>query len=250
MKRREVQVKHGEDLAPGGHLGLGGKYLPGWQAFFFDFDGVLADSVEVKTRAFARLFEAHGPEITAKVVDHHHRHSGVTRVDKFRHYYQEFLRQPLSEGELAELCQRFARLVVDEVVAAPEISGVGAFLRHWGGKLPCFVVSATPEEEIRAIVKRRGWSVFFKEVCGAPKSKGENLKMLLTKHGLRPERCLFFGDAESDYRAARDCGVAFLGILPGPNAPLLNAAPEVNWVRDFTEVTRLLSQSGKGGTFL
>ncbi len=76
--------------------------------------------------------------------------------------------------------------------------------------------------------------------------------MLLTKHGLRPERCLFFGDAESDYRAARDCGVAFLGILPGPNAPLLNAAPEVNRVRDFTEVgCRIISgdraKSGRGG---
>jgi beta-phosphoglucomutase-like phosphatase (HAD superfamily) len=68
-----------------------------WQAFFFDFDGVLADSVEVKTKAFARLFEPFGPEVMARVVDHHRRYSGVTRVDKFRHYYREFLQQPLSE---------------------------------------------------------------------------------------------------------------------------------------------------------
>ncbi|MDP3181686.1 MAG: HAD hydrolase-like protein [Desulfobaccales bacterium] len=216
-----------------------------WQAFFFDFDGVLADSVEVKTRAFARLFEAHGPEIMAKVVDHHRRHSGVTRVDKFRHYYQEFLKQPLSDAGLAELCQRFACLVVDEVVAAPEISGAGDFLRDWAGKLPCFVVSATPEEEIRLIVQRRSWSAYFQEVCGAPKSKGENLKSLLTKHALTPARCLFFGDAESDYRAAQACGVPFLGILPDAAAPLLKAAPEVKWVRDFTEVAQLLHPPGK-----
>ena len=216
--------------------------MPDWQAFFFDFDGVLADSVEVKTRAFARLFEAHGPEVMAKVVDHHRRHSGVTRVDKFRHYYQEFLRQPLSDEELADLCRRFARLVVDEVVAAPEIPGVVPFLRHWSEKLPCFVVSATPEEEIRTIVKRRGWSAYFQEVRGAPKSKGENLKLLLTKHGLTPEQCLFFGDAESDYRAAQACGVPFLGILPDATAPLLKAVPEVKWVWDFTEVARLLRQ--------
>jgi beta-phosphoglucomutase-like phosphatase (HAD superfamily) len=211
-----------------------------WQAFFFDFDGVLADSVEVKTRAFAQLFAPFGPEVEAKVVDHHRRHSGVTRVDKFRHYYQEFLGRPLDEAGLADLCSRFARLVVDKVVAAPEIFGAEAFLRRWEARLPCFVVSATPEVEIREIVKRRGWSGYFGEVMGAPRSKRENLEILLGRHQLMPGRCLFFGDADSDYRAAQACGVHFLGILPDQQAPLLKSAPEVKWVRDFTEVEQAL----------
>jgi len=42
-----------------------------YKALFFDFDGVLADSVEVKTDAFSKLFEKFGPEIQAKVVEHH-----------------------------------------------------------------------------------------------------------------------------------------------------------------------------------
>ncbi len=206
-----------------------------WQAFFFDFDGVLADSVEVKTRAFARLFEPFGPEIEARVAEHHRTHSGVTRVDKFRHYYREFLGQSLTEEGLADLCRRFARLVVDEVVAAPEIPGAEAFLRSWQGKLPFFVVSATPQEEMREIVRRRGWAGYFLEVRGAPTSKKDNLEDLLRAHSLPAGRCLFFGDALSDYRAAQACGVAFLGILPGPKAPLLKSAPEVHWARDFTE---------------
>jgi beta-phosphoglucomutase-like phosphatase (HAD superfamily) len=211
-----------------------------WQAFFFDFDGVLADSVEVKTRAFAQLFAPFGPEIAAKVVEHHRRYSGVTRVEKFRHYYQEFLGRALDEAGLADLCSRFARLVVGEVVAAPEIFGAEAFLHRWAAQLPCFVVSATPEEEIRKIVRRRGWSDYFEEVKGAPQSKKENLASLLGRHQLMPGRCLFFGDAESDYRAAQACGVHFLGILPDQQAPLLQAAPEVKWARDFTQVEQAL----------
>jgi phosphoglycolate phosphatase-like HAD superfamily hydrolase len=211
-----------------------------WQAFFFDFDGVLADSVEVKTRAFAQLFTPFGPEIAAKVVDHHRRHSGVTRVDKFRHYYRVFLGQPLEETGMADLCSRFARLVVDEVVAAPEIRGAEAFLRRWGKRLPCFVVSATPEAEIREIVRRRGWSEYFTEVKGAPQTKKENLANLLGRYQLMPGQCLFFGDAESDYRAAQACGVHFLSILPDEQAPLLQAAPEVKWARDFIQVEQEL----------
>jgi HAD superfamily hydrolase (TIGR01549 family) len=210
-----------------------------WQAFFFDFDGVLADSVEVKTKAFARLFEPFGPEVMARVVDHHRRYSGVTRVDKFRHYYREFLQQPLSEEDLAELCRRFARLVVDEVVAAPEIPGAEAFLRVAVGQLPLFVVSAAPEAELQEIVRSRKWSGYFREVRGAPRSKQENLASLLREYALSPERCLFFGDAEADYRAAQACGVAFIGIVPGPEAPLLQVAPEIEWRRDLTDMARL-----------
>jgi beta-phosphoglucomutase-like phosphatase (HAD superfamily) len=213
-----------------------------WQAFFFDFDGVLADSVEVKTRAFAQLFVPFGPEIAAKVVEHHRRYSGVTRVDKFRHYYKEFLGRPLDEAGLADLCSRFAQLVVDEVVAVPEILGAEAFLRRWAARLPCFVVSATPEPEIREIVRRRGWSEYFEEVMGAPQSKKENLASLLERHRLMPARCLFFGDAESDYRAAQACGLHFLGILPDQQAPLLQAVPEVKWVRDLTQVEQALDE--------
>lgn len=207
-----------------------------YEAFFFDFDGVLADSVEVKTRAFAKLFEPFGAEIEAKVVDHHRRHGGMTRVDKFRHYYKVFLHELLSEETLDGLCQQFSQLVVNEVVFAPEIPGAEDFLKKYHKAVPCFVISASPEKEIREIVKRRELHKYFKEVLGAPTSKNKNLKNILIKYNLKPSECLFFGDAESDYRAAKRSGVNFLAILPGNGAPLLSIAPDVRWVKDFTMV--------------
>jgi phosphoglycolate phosphatase-like HAD superfamily hydrolase len=205
-----------------------------YEAFFFDFDGVLADSVEVKTRAFARLFEPHGPEVVARVVAHHRHHGGMTRVDKFRHYYHEYLGKSLSKKEIADLCQRFSEFVVDKVVAAPEINGADEFLQRWCGRLACFVISATPDEEIKEIVKRRGMEGYFKEVLGAPADKKKNLETLLAKYNLNPSRCCFFGDAESDYLAAHSCGVDFFGIVPGEDAPLIRAQPGVRWTENFT----------------
>jgi len=207
-----------------------------YKALFFDFDGVIADSVEVKTRAFAALFKAYGPDIQARVVAHHRANGGMTRKDKFKHYHEAFLEKPLDAAGLENLCKQFSELVVDEVVASAEIPGANGILKKWSASVPCFVVSATPDDEIVAIVARRGLSGYFREVLGSGRNKTENLTYLLEKYKISPETGLFFGDAASDYQAAMNCGVDFMGILPGPDAPLLEFAPDIDWVRNFTEV--------------
>ena len=103
------------------------------------------------------------------------------------------------------------------------------------------MISATPEDEIRQIVHRRALKQYFKEVLGAPVSKESNLSLVLDKYSLEPYRCLFFGDAESDYDAAQIHAVNFLAILPGPEAHLLRVSPQLQWLRDFTEVEQWLS---------
>jgi beta-phosphoglucomutase-like phosphatase (HAD superfamily) len=81
--------------------------------FFFDFDGVILDSVNVKSEAFATLFREFGADIEEKVVAYHLRYGGVSRVEKFRYYYRELLMQPLDDAELKRLCARFSELVVE-----------------------------------------------------------------------------------------------------------------------------------------
>ena len=49
---------------------------------FWDFDGVIKDSVEVKAAAFERLFLPYGAEIARRVRQHHEAHGGMSRFDK------------------------------------------------------------------------------------------------------------------------------------------------------------------------
>lgn len=204
-----------------------------YSAFFFDFDGVLADSVEVKTMAFAKLFEPYGPEIQAKVVDHHRRHGGTPRRDKFRYYYTEFLKRPIDDGELERLCKEFSSIVVDKVAEANEIAGAEEFLVMWHNIVPCFVVSATPDEEIKVIITKRGLEKYFRKVLGSSRTKRDNVQYLIDEYDFEPEKCLFFGDAKSDYEAAKSLNIPFIGILPGPHAPLLQVDSEIKWARNF-----------------
>jgi phosphoglycolate phosphatase-like HAD superfamily hydrolase len=71
---------------------------------------------------------------------------------------------------------------------------------------------------------------------GHQNQKFKNVEFLLEKYALSSEKCLYFGDAESDYRAAVACNVNFIGIVSGTDAPLLQVAPEVKWARNFIDL--------------
>ena len=130
----------------------------------FDFDGVLVESVDVKTKAYARLFEEYGEGVVSRVVDYHLTNGGVSRFVKFRVIYSEILNKPLSEKKFQSLCDEFSNIVVDEVVAAPWVEGAREFLENNKNRYLFFIVSGTPQDELRSIVRRREMDHYFCEV--------------------------------------------------------------------------------------
>lgn len=211
-------------------------------AFVFDFDGVLADSVEVKTRAFAELYRPHGETVTQAVARFHREHGGMTRREKFRHFESEILGRDGNETELDRLCASFSALVLEGVIAAPEIPGANDFLRRWHGRVPLFVNSATPDGELRVILAARGMAGYFEAAFGSSQTKAENLADILARGSFAPEKTLFFGDALSDYAAAKHCGTDFLGIVRTPDSPLARLSPMPHRCNDFIEADRLLTE--------
>ena len=71
---------------------------PQIKAILFDFDGVLLESAEVKTRAFVKIFEPIAPHRMTEVVAYHTAHMGISRYVKFRYIYEQILKRPLSHG--------------------------------------------------------------------------------------------------------------------------------------------------------
>lgn len=186
-----------------------------WQAVFFDFDGVIADSATVKVRAFAALFAAYGPAVQEAVIRYHLDNGGMPRHQKIRHCFAAFAGHLPTDAELDRAGQTFSQLVLDEVIAAPLIPGALATLcRLQQAAIPAFVVSGTPGEEMRLIVERKGLGSYFLEVHGSPLAKPALLADILNRHGYIPNQCLFIGDALADYRAAVATGLRFLGIIP------------------------------------
>ena len=208
------------------------------KAIIFDFDGVIAESNDIKTDAFARLFEEEGNDVVSKVVDHHLKNMGVSRYDKFRYIYKYILEKPLSDDRFNTLCRRFSELVMDGVVAAPFVKGAKEFLERHRSDYRFFVVSATPKEEINIIVNRKKMKSFFSGVYGSPDKKTDVAKEILEKENVSPADALYVGDAMSDYKAARDNRVNFVARIN--NNEYIFEGVDCPKISDLTRLEKLI----------
>ena len=67
------------------------------EAIILDFDGIILESVEVKTWVFKKLFEQY-PDQLPLVLRYHMENGGVSRYVKFRHIYRSILKRPLTKS--------------------------------------------------------------------------------------------------------------------------------------------------------
>jgi beta-phosphoglucomutase len=180
-----------------------------------DFDGVVLESVSVKTEAFRSLFSSE-PDHVDEIVDFHIKNGGMSRFDKFRYIYKHFLHRELDNPTFNRLSEEFAGLVYNGVVRAPFVPGAETFLENFSKKIPLYIVSATPEEELVKIIRERKLSAYSQQVFGAPWKKADCIRNILITTGFPPDQALFVGDALNDLAAARAAGVKFVGrVKPG-----------------------------------
>jgi phosphoglycolate phosphatase-like HAD superfamily hydrolase len=189
------------------------------RAIIFDFDGVILDSVGVKTKAFAQLVEAHGLEAVRKMVAYHEANGGVSRYRKFEWFYREVLGRELLEDESREMGDRFENLAFEGVLAAQFIPGAQEFLAVHSAAIPFFVASGTPQDELVRIVQKRGLARYFHEVHGSPAVKSDIVRDILKRYAFVPGEVLFVGDAMTDFEAAQECGLKFVGVASDGAGP-------------------------------
>jgi phosphoglycolate phosphatase-like HAD superfamily hydrolase len=176
---------------------------------FFDFDGVLVESIDVKTQAFYKLYEPYGIEIASKAMQHHIENGGMSRFEKFKLYHKQYLNVDLNENEIMNLSGQFSSIVVNAVIAAPEVSNAGHFLKKYHSRFSFWIITGTPTDEIRYIVEKRNWSAYFKGIYGSPQKKDFWTEFIIKENGLNRKEIIFLGDALADFNAAQKSSLNF-----------------------------------------
>lgn len=190
------------------------------KAIIFDFDGVLVESVDIKTRSFAGLFADQPPAVVKKIVSYHLRNSGVSRFDKFRYIYKEILKRKITDRIFNSLCRRFSKSVYIAVIKAPFVPGAREFLGDWFLRYKYFLVSATPQKEIQKIAENKRIKHYFKDIFGSPLDKTDIVKKIIAENNFNPKEIVYVGDALSDLEAATKNSIKFIARLYTGNEKL------------------------------
>lgn len=180
-----------------------------FKVIFWDFDGVIKDSVNIKTEAYEQLFLRYGNEVSSKVRQHHEANGGVSRYEKFP-IYLRWAGEPGDAEQVASFCDQFSHLVMQAVIDAPWVPGVLEYLQANHTRQRFVLMTATPQDEMEDILEVLKIAGYFFAVYGAPTPKTKAIKSVLEQLACPTQEALAIGDAETDYLAARENKVPFL----------------------------------------
>ena len=212
------------------------------QAIILDFDGVLVESNEEKTQAFEDLFALY-PAYREAMMEHHLANYSSPRMMKFVHCVYELMGRPGDVEMVQTMARQFSEFVVRRVVACPDVPGARAFLDEFWRQVSLYISSVTPQDELRKIVRACGIDSFFVEVFGDPPcKKADAIRAVLACEKLLPSEVIFVGDSASDYRAAVDAGLEFVGRDSG----LPFDGIEIELYHDLYEIADVVRQRLKG----
>lgn len=178
----------------------------------FDFDGTIADSLEVGLRVVNSLAKDFGLDlVTRDTLDRWHEMSSKEILKEIK---LPFFRLPL-------MIRRFKRELNREIPSLRPFDGMDHALQDLKA-LGCRlgIVSSNSEENIRGFLAAQKMSHLFDFVVSCPRLMGKDkaLKKLIKQYHLHPETVLYVGDETRDVDAAKRSNVRSAAVAWGFNS--------------------------------
>lgn len=188
------------------------KDLMAIKAIILDFDGVVVESNDIKHQAFSEIFKEF-PDHYDEMMAYHRSHNHTGRYDKFKYICKNILKGGNCQKFAEKMTEKFTGLTREKIIKSPYVKGSLEFIRHFSGKIPLYIASATPLDELLVILSARGLLRYFKGVYGVPMPKTEMFKAVIEKENVSPAEVLFIGDSPEDQDAAKTSGISFVARM-------------------------------------
>ena len=186
----------------------------GYRYVIFDFDGVLAETNEIRFQGFTELFSDLPGDVMTRFMTFVRANGGLSRYAKIRHLYENILCKPVTDQEVAALARQYSDIVMQKVIRAEAVAGSIDFLAEHKGRFRFAVVSGSDQQELRQVCRARGIGHYFQAILGSPREKKENIVDLLARERWDPRASVYVGDSQNDYHAATGAGIDFIAAAP------------------------------------
>lgn len=182
-------------------------------AILWDFDGVIMDSMPIRTAGFRHTLRNYPQDAIDKLVDWHLQNGGLSRYVKFRRFQTEILKIPLDEPLVQVWAEEFSQFNTERLIDARLLIEPSCKLTaNLDAAVPMHVVSGSDGNELRGICDALGLANRFRSIEGSPTTKTELVGEILSREGYHAERCYLVGDSGNDRDAAAVHGIPFVGF--------------------------------------
>jgi len=175
--------------------------------FLFDFDGVLADSLDLYAEAVARCLERIGTPIVKDREDYLALFEG--------NFYESMAARGVDLAAFAQAAQEIMPGI--DYDAMRSFDGLIPILESLKKDHLLAVISSNGSRTIRRMLERFGFEPYFEEVLGSDFlfSKKEKIDHALAKYGIPPERTFYIVDTTGDIVEARAAGIRTVAVTWG-----------------------------------
>ena len=182
------------------------------KTIFWDFDGVILDSMPIRDYGFREIFKDFDKDIVDKLLEYHTLNGGLSRYVKIRYFYNTLLGREISDEKVQELANRFSTIMKAELTNKKYlIDETVDFIEKNYKNYNFHIVSGSDEKELNYLCKELEISKYFKTIEGSPTPKNDLVKNILEKYDYNSKECILIGDSINDYEAANINGMTFYG---------------------------------------
>ena len=184
-----------------------------YTTIFWDFDGVILNSDEVRTEGFKYIFDSYSKKYVDKLINYHNMNGGLSRYEKIEYFSQKILDKKLNDQEKRDLTQLYGdycrkRLCDKNLLIKSSIS----FIKENYKKFYFHLVSASDEKELIYLCSNLDIKKYFKSISGSPINKIKNIRKLLKTNNYNKKKCCLIGDSINDKFAATENRISFFGF--------------------------------------
>ena len=212
-------------------------------AIIFDFDGVILESLNVKTKAFKKLYEPYGSDISKRVVEHHIENGGISRYEKIKLYHNIYLGKNIDQYNIQKIAQNYSEMVVNDIMKVPFVDGAKQFIEDNYNRYLMFISSATPAYELNYICRQLKIDKYFRGIFGSPDSKSQHISSIITNYSLNNREIVFIGDSSSDLDAAKTHNLTFIARISGDSNNLVNEKYTLNDLNKLGSIISIINNS-------
>lgn len=181
-------------------------------SIIFDFDGVILDSVGLKSKIFYEVFKDFGEDVAIKAVDYHENNGGISRFEKFKYINKNFINSNLNDKDFNQISKKFESLIQSNIYKVPFIDGSYEFIKNNYKYYKFYISTSTPHIEILEILKNKNLLDYFVDVYGAPQKKADQINEILRSSSNSKKNFIFIGDSHEDYDASLKNNIKFIGV--------------------------------------